>query len=136
MFTIRSFFSILSLTGEMTVSKFRRNRPDLQWPPRSDEEMQAWQRAVGTDLEIARLLGLSRASIYGQRMKFGVAALPRKKRARVRERHAGSRITKAAMNRLYAGRRYEDWGRRAPAAPAVRGPTRLLEPALTYQAAE
>ena len=33
------------------MSKFRRNRPDLHWPPRSDEEMLAWQRAVGTDLE-------------------------------------------------------------------------------------
>jgi hypothetical protein len=120
----------------MNVSKFRRNRPDLQWPPRSDEEMLAWQRAVGTDLEIARLLGLSRASIYGQRMKFGVPALPRKKRARVRERRAGSRITKTAMTRIYAGRRYEDWGRRSPAVRVVPGQTQLLEPALMYQAAE
>jgi len=116
------------------VSKFRRNRPDLNWPPRSDEEMRAWQRAVGTDLEIARLLGLSRASIYGQRMKFGVPALPRKKRARVREHRAGSRITKTAMARLYAGRRYEDWGRkdlnRMPPMP------RLREPAALFQAAE
>ena len=120
----------------MNVSKFRRNRPDLQWPPRSDEEMLAWQRAVGTDLEIARLLGLSRASIYGQRMKFGVPALPRKKRARVRERRAGSRITKTAMTRIYAGRRYEDWGRRSPAVRVVPGQTPLLEPALMYQAAE
>lgn len=120
------------------MSKFRRNRPDLQWPPRSEEEMLAWQRAVGTDLEIARLLGLSRASIYGQRMKFGVAALPRKKRARVRERRAGSRITKTAMRRLYAGREYEDWaGRRAPVAPTGREILpRVLEPVAMYQAAE
>lgn len=118
------------------MSKFRRNRPDLQWPPRSDEEMLAWQRAVGTDLEIARLLGLSRASIYGQRMKFGVPALPRKKRARVRERRAGSRITKAAMARLYAGRAYEDWGRQSPTVPGVRRQTPMLEPVLMYQAAE
>ncbi|MGB0573243.1 MAG: hypothetical protein ACPGQM_14490 [Alphaproteobacteria bacterium] len=120
------------------MSKFRRNRPDLQWPPRSEEEMLAWQRAVGTDLEIARLLGLSRASIYGQRMKFGVAALPRKKRAWVRERRAGSRITKTAMRRLYAGREYEDWaGQRSPMVQA-RGqiPPRVLEPVPMYQAAE
>ncbi|MEP4379776.1 MAG: hypothetical protein ABJ215_16015 [Alphaproteobacteria bacterium] len=121
------------------MSKFRRNRPDLQWPPRSDEEMLAWQRAVGTDLEIARLLGLSRASIYGQRMKFGVAALPRKKRARVREQRAGSRITKTAMRRLYAGREYEDWGHE-PAARTVRARGQvqpwMLEPVPLYQAAE
>ena len=119
------------------MSKFHRNRPDLQWPPRSDEEMLAWQRAVGTDLEIARLLGLSRASIYGQRMKLGVLALPRKKRARVREKRAGSRITKTAMRRLYAGRQYEDWGRRRLVVQApgqVQGHVR--EPGLLYQAAE
>lgn len=100
--------------------------------------MLAWQRAVGTDLEIARLLGLSRASVYGQRMKFGVAALPRKKRAWVRERRAGSRITKAAMRRLYAGREYEDWaGQRSPMVQA-RGQIspRVLEPVPMYQAAE
>ena len=111
------------------MSKFRRNRPYLQWPPRSEEEMLAWQRAVGTDLEIARLLGLSRASIYGQRVKYGVASLPHKKRARVRERRAGSRITKIAMARLYAGRRYEDRGARRPAP-------QLREPVFAYQAAE
>ncbi len=100
--------------------------------------MLVWQRTVGTDLEIARLLGLSRASIYGQRMKFGVAALPRKKRARVRERRAGSRITKTAMRRLYAGREYEDWAaRRSPVVQAGgQIPPRVLEPVPMYQAAE
>lgn len=72
--------------------------------------MVAWQRQVGTDLEIARHLGLSRASIYGQRMKFSVPALPRKKRSRVRERRPGATLRKYEIARLYAGRRYEDWG--------------------------
>ncbi len=85
-----------------------RERSDLDWPPRDGAEMVAWQQRVGTDLEIARALGLSRASIYGQRMKFGVAALPRKPRARVREKAPGSRMTRWQIARLYAGRRYED----------------------------
>ncbi len=106
------------------MSKFRRNRPDLHWPPRSDEEMLAWQRAVGTDLEIARLLGLSRASIYGQRIKFGLPSLPRKKRACVRKRRLGNQITRAAMDRLYAGRRYEDWDRRE-LVPRLREPSAM-----------
>lgn len=84
--------------------------------------MRAWQQQVGTDLEIAQHLGLSRASVYGQRMKFGVPALPRKKRARVREKRPGARLTKFQMARLYAGRRYED--RRS--APPLRGPAPLL----------
>ncbi len=93
------------------MSRYRRNRPDLNWPPRSGEEMIAWQRCVGTDLEIARLLGMSRASVYGQRMKYGIGALPRKKRARVREKRPGNRMTRAAIIRLYGGRQYEDWAR-------------------------
>lgn len=84
--------------------------------------MIAWQRCVGTDLEIARLLGMSRASVYGQRVKFGIAALPRKKRARVREKRPGNRLTRAAMIRLYGGRQYEDWAR------PDRGRTRRTHP--------
>lgn len=103
------------------MSRYRSNRPDLNWPPRSGDEMVAWQQCAGTDLEIARLLGLSRASVYGQRVKYGIAALPRKKRARVREKRPGSQITRAAMIRLYDGRRYED--RRRPE------PARRLDPA-------
>ncbi len=93
-------------------------RNSLNWPPVSAAEMIAWQQMVGTDLEIARHLGLSRASIYGQRMKFGIPALPRKKRARVRERQPGPRKTKREIARLYAGRRYED----QTSAPPLRGP--------------
>lgn len=85
-----------------------KNKSDLNWPPASSAEMKAWQQQVGTDLEIARFLGLSRASVYGQRTKFGVPALPRKKRARVREKRPGARMTGFQMARLYAGRRYED----------------------------
>ena len=81
--------------------------------------MVAWQREVGTDLEIARYLGLSRASIYGQRMKFSVPALPRKKRARVREKQPGPILRKYEIARLYAGRRYED---RTSAPPLLREP--------------
>lgn len=84
------------------------NKSDLNWPPASRAEMEAWQVQVGTDLEIARFLGLSRASIYGQRTKFGVPALPRKKRARVREKRSGPLMTRFQMARLYGGRRYED----------------------------
>jgi len=94
-----------------------RDRADLQWPPRSAGEMEAWQSHVGTDLEIARVLGLSRASIYGQRMKFGVVALPRKKRARVRERQPGATMNRFQIARLYAGRSYED---RTSAPPILR----------------
>lgn len=82
--------------------------PLLPWPPRSAEEMRAWQAQVGTDLEIALALGLSRATIYGHRMKYGVAALPRKTDKRVREKRLRERTSKAAMRRLYKGRRYED----------------------------
>lgn len=97
----------------------RRNKnSDLNWPPSSPEEMLAWQRHAGTDLEIARHLGLSRASIYGQRTKFGVAALPRKKRARVREKQPGARMTRFQIARLYGGRHYED----RTSAPPLRGP--------------
>lgn len=85
-----------------------KNKSDLNWPPASRAEMEAWQVQVGTDLEIARFLGLSRASIYGQRIKYGVPALPRKKRARVREKRPGTRMTRFQIARLYAGRRYED----------------------------
>lgn len=92
-------------------------RADLQWPPRSAGEMEAWQRHAGTDLEIARALGLSRASIYGQRMKFGVVALPRKTRARVRERQPGATMNRFQIARLYAGRTYED---RKAAPPILR----------------
>ena len=106
------------------MSKFHRNQPGLHWPPGSDEEMVAWQLAVGTDLEIARMLGQSRASIYGQRMKFGVPALPRKKRARIHEGCPVSRINKAAMARLYAGRKYEDWGQRR-LVPRLREPAAM-----------
>ncbi|HCP01635.1 MAG: hypothetical protein CL573_08485 [Alphaproteobacteria bacterium] len=92
------------------MSKFHCNLPDLRWPPQSDDEMLEWQRAVGTDLEIARLLGLSRASIYGQRIKFGVPSVARKKRTRVCECRLERQSNKIAIARLYAGRRYEDWG--------------------------
>lgn len=85
-----------------------KNKSDLNWPPASRAEMEAWQVQVGTYLEIARFLGLSRASIYGHRTKFGVPALPRKKRARVREKRPGVRMTRFQMARLYGGRRYED----------------------------
>jgi len=91
---------------------------DLNWPPATVAEMRAWQQQVGTDLEIARHLGLSRASVYGQRIKFGLAALPRKKRARVREKRPGARMTKFQIARLYAGRSYED----RLSAPPLRGP--------------
>lgn len=90
---------------------------DLNWPPATAAEMRAWQQQVGTDLEIARHLGLSRASVYGQRMKFGLPALPRKKRARVREKRPGARMTKFQIARLYAGRSYED----RLSAPPLRG---------------
>lgn len=92
-------------------------RADLQWPPRSADEMAAWQNHVGTDLEIARHLGLSRASIYGQRMKFGVAALPRKKRMRIREKRPGATLNRFQIARLYGGRVYED---RTSAPPLLR----------------
>jgi len=98
--------------------KSRSQRPGPAWPPVDAAEMRAWQQQVGTDLEIAQHLGLSRASIYGQRIKFGVSALPRKKRARVRERRPGARMTRFQMARLYAGRSYED----QRAAPPLRGP--------------
>ncbi len=107
------------MEGDVTTISGERN--DLSWPPRDGAEMIAWQSRVGTDLEIARALGLSRASIYGLRMKFGVAALPRKRRARVRERRPGSRMSKLAMARLYAGRRYED-----RKGPLVRRPVMLI----------
>jgi len=98
------------------------DREDLNWPPTSDVEMIGWQHRVGTDLEIARHLGLSRASIYGQRVKYGVPALPRKKRARVREKQPGARLTRFEITRLYAGRRYENQTAATPllreAAPA------------------
>ncbi len=84
------------------------DKGDLQWPPRCADEMVAWQCRIGTDLEIARFLCLSRASIYGQRMKFSVPALPRKKRARVREKQPGAVLKHYEIARLYAGRRYED----------------------------
>ena len=103
----------------------RSQRTGPAWPPANASEMRAWQQQVGTDLEIAQHLGLSRASVYGQRMKFGIPALPRKKRARVREKRPGARITKFQMARLYAGRRYED--RRC--APPLRGPAPLLREA-------
>lgn len=93
-----------------------RKYPD--WPPASAEEMVAWQRQIGTDLEIARHLGLSRASVYGQRVKFGIPALPRKKRARVREKQPGARMTRFQIARLYAGRQYEN----RLSAPPLRGP--------------
>ncbi len=92
-----------------------RKYPD--WPPSSAAEMVLWQRQVGTDLEIARHLGLSRASVYGQRTKFGIPALPRKKRGRVREKQPGARMTRHQIARLYAGRQYEN----RLSAPPLRG---------------
>lgn len=101
-------------------------RADLQWPPRSAGEMEAWQCHVGTDLEIARALGLSRASIYGQRMKFEVPALPRRKRARVRERQPGATINRFQIARLYAGREYEDRTSAPPLLREAKAPAYLI----------
>jgi hypothetical protein len=78
------------------------------WPPADAAAMRAWQAAVGDDAAIALRLGLSRATVYIHRRRHGVAALLRESDRRVREKRPRARLSKRAMARLYAGRRYED----------------------------
>lgn len=50
---------------------------NLQWPPRTCREMEAWQNAYGTDARIAAHLGITDRTVKTARIDFDVAPLSR-----------------------------------------------------------
>lgn len=80
----------------------------LPWPPGNREVLIAWQQQVGTDLQIATRLGISRATVYGQRKRHGVPPLPRKKQASREEPMPACVMSDAAVAALFRARRFED----------------------------
>ena len=91
------------------------------WPPADAVAMRALQSKLGDDVSIASHFGISRATVYNYRRRFGVAALPRGADRRVREKRPRARLSSPAMARLYGGRSYEDAALRRRPDNAVRG---------------
>ena len=56
---------------------------NLSWPPKDREEMLAWQEAHGTDVRIADALELTPPTIWYQRRRFAVPAMPRPERKKL-----------------------------------------------------
>jgi hypothetical protein len=94
---------------------------DLTWPPVGAAAMRALQSAFGDDAAISSQFRLSRATVYIYRRRLGVAALPRGKDRRVREKRPRARLSNRAMAQLYRGRSYEDAALRRRPDNAVRG---------------
>jgi len=91
------------------------------WPPADPGAMCDWLAVFGGDAAIARHLGLCQATVANYRRRLGVAALPRTSDRRVRERRPRARLSRRAVVRLYAGRRYEDQALRQRPVNVVRG---------------
>lgn len=84
---------------------------DLQWPPRTQREMKAWQNRYGHDEYIARAARVTESVVKHRRLGWKLPIVPRPKRrpygkatfARFRRP-----LTEAEIARVYDGQRYED----------------------------
>ena len=84
----------------------------LWWPPKTKEEMIGWLDRHGNDTRIGIQLGIDASTVQRWRRSFGL--IPRRKRIKRPPREIGmgvmARLNEGEIAKLYAGRRYVDWG--------------------------
>lgn len=81
----------------------------MNWPPANATEMVELQNLHGRDENIAEALGVTINAVETVRIKLKIPTVP-VPGVRYGPRMIGKSMSETEITKLYAGRRYVDWG--------------------------